>query len=58
MHPQATLCRPALVERWHRAGYLVNTWTVDDPARLRELAAMGVDGVICNDPAAARGAAR
>ena len=54
---RSALCRPALVERWHRAGYLVNTWTVDDPARLRALAAMGVDGVICNDPAAARGAA-
>jgi glycerophosphoryl diester phosphodiesterase len=54
VHPQATLCRPALIDRWHRTGYLVNAWTVDDPARLRELAAMGVDGVICNDPAAAR----
>ena len=54
VHPQSTLCRPPLVERLHRAGYLVNTWTVDDPARLRALAAMGVDGIICNDPAAAR----
>jgi glycerophosphoryl diester phosphodiesterase len=54
VHPQASLCRPSLIERCHRSGYLVNTWTVDDAARLRALAAMGVDGVICNDPAAAR----
>jgi glycerophosphoryl diester phosphodiesterase len=34
----------------------VNSWTVDDPARLRALRALGVDGVITNDPAAARAA--
>jgi glycerophosphoryl diester phosphodiesterase len=55
-HPQASLCRPELVRRWHRLGYRVNTWTVDDPERLRELSAMGVDGIIANDPAAARAA--
>jgi glycerophosphoryl diester phosphodiesterase len=53
-HPEASICRPAWVERWHAVGYAVNTWTVDDPARLRALAAMGVDGIITNDPAAAR----
>jgi glycerophosphoryl diester phosphodiesterase len=53
-HPEASLCRPDLVRRWHDVGYRVNTWTVDDPARLRALAAMGVDGIIANDPAAAR----
>jgi glycerophosphoryl diester phosphodiesterase len=53
-HPEARLCQPDRVTRWHTQGYRVNTWTVDDPARLRELAAMGVDGIIANDPAAAR----
>jgi glycerophosphoryl diester phosphodiesterase len=55
-HPAAALCRPGLVDRWHAAGYAVNVWTVDDPGELRRLRAMGVDGVICNDPAAARAA--
>jgi glycerophosphoryl diester phosphodiesterase len=55
-HPQAALCRPERVQRWHQAGYRVNTWTVDDPEHLRALAAMGIDGIIANDPAAARAA--
>ena len=53
-HPEARLCTEYLVERFHQVGYRVNTWTVDDSDRLRALAAMGVDGIISNDPAAAR----
>ncbi len=56
VHPEATLCTPESVRRWHDAGYAVNTWTVDDPRRLRALRGMGVDGIITNDPAAARAA--
>ncbi len=37
----------------HRAGIRVGTWTVDDPARMRELFAWGVDAVATNDPGAA-----
>lgn len=33
-----------------RAGYKVNVWTVDDPARMRELAALGATGIITNRP--------
>jgi glycerophosphoryl diester phosphodiesterase len=58
VNPEHVLCTPASVARWRRAGLLVTPWTVDDPARLRELAGMGVDGVITNDPAAARAALR
>ncbi|HVV87308.1 MAG TPA: glycerophosphodiester phosphodiesterase [Kofleriaceae bacterium] len=54
LHPDEVLCTPASVAEWHRRGFAVNTWTVDDPARLRALAAMGVDGVFANDPRAAR----
>jgi glycerophosphoryl diester phosphodiesterase len=33
-----------------RAGYQVNVWTVDDPARMRALAALDVNGIITNRP--------
>jgi glycerophosphoryl diester phosphodiesterase len=32
----------------------VNVWTVDDPARIGELAAMGADGIVTNVPDIAR----
>jgi glycerophosphoryl diester phosphodiesterase len=53
VHPQHTLCTEATVGAWHRAGMPVNAWTVDDPAELRRLADLGVDGVFANDPGAA-----
>jgi glycerophosphoryl diester phosphodiesterase len=34
----------------HDVGLAVHTWTVDDPARMVELAEMGVDSVITNVP--------
>jgi glycerophosphoryl diester phosphodiesterase len=40
----------AAVERAHRAGAAVWTWTVDDPAELARVEAAGVDAVITNDP--------
>ncbi|MCC5953794.1 MAG: glycerophosphodiester phosphodiesterase [Acidimicrobiia bacterium] len=45
-----------MVDAAHAGGLAVNVWTVDDPQRLRQLAAMGVDGLITNTPAAARAA--
>jgi glycerophosphoryl diester phosphodiesterase len=54
VHPEAALCTPARVARWHRRGWLVNTWTVDDPVRIAELARMGVDAIITNRPEVAR----
>ena len=53
LHPEDVLCTPEAVADWHRRGYAVNTWTVDEPDRLRALAAAGVDGVFANDPRAA-----
>jgi glycerophosphoryl diester phosphodiesterase len=49
---------PAIIPSVRAAGYQVNVWTVDDPAELRRLAAIGVDGLITNRPAAARAALR
>ncbi len=40
----------AVVERAHRLGAAVVTWTVDDPELLRRVLAFGVDGVVSNDP--------
>jgi glycerophosphoryl diester phosphodiesterase len=56
LHPEAVLCSPSRLRRWHERGYAVNVWTVDDPERLRALRDMGVDGIITNDPARARAA--
>ena len=53
-HPEAVLCDATSVARWHRRGLRVSVWTVDAAPDLRRFAAMGVDGIITNDPAAAR----
>ena len=42
---------PRLIEDLHAAGMEVYSWTIDDPNRMVELMAMGVDGLITNDPA-------
>jgi glycerophosphoryl diester phosphodiesterase len=41
---------PRLVRAVHRAGGELYVWPVDDEARIRTFEAMGVDGVITNDP--------
>ncbi|MCW2967880.1 MAG: glycerophosphodiester phosphodiesterase [Solirubrobacteraceae bacterium] len=41
---------PRLVAAVHGAGGELYAWTVDDRARIAALEAMGVDGVITNDP--------
>ena len=40
----------AVIERCHGRGVPVIAWTVDDPVRARRLAALGVDGIVSNDP--------
>ncbi|HWO20320.1 MAG TPA: glycerophosphodiester phosphodiesterase, partial [Kofleriaceae bacterium] len=50
VHPQHTLVDAASLARWHRVGFAVNVWTVNDDAELRRLAALGVDGVFADDP--------
>lgn len=52
LHPQRTLCSPARVREWRRQGLAVNVWTVNDPTEAVDLAALGVDGLIGDDPAA------
>lgn len=53
IHPHDLLVDRSFVQRASAAGLQVNVWTVDDPDRIVELAELGVDGIITNDPAAA-----
>ncbi len=41
---------PALVRAVREGGGELYVWTVDDAARIAKLTAMGVDGIITNDP--------
>jgi glycerophosphoryl diester phosphodiesterase len=52
---EALMCHQILVSRRlvravHAAGGQLYVWTVDDAPRIRALEALGVDGVITNDP--------
>lgn len=48
--PQDPAVTEGTVEKAHSEGLQAITWTVDDPARIRELASMGIDGIITNEP--------
>jgi glycerophosphoryl diester phosphodiesterase len=54
LHPEHVLCTSPSVARWRAEGVAIHAWTVDDPGELRRVAALAVDGVITNDPGAAR----
>jgi glycerophosphoryl diester phosphodiesterase len=47
---QWRLVTPALLDVVREAGAELYVWTVDDARRIRALEAMGVTGVITNDP--------
>jgi glycerophosphoryl diester phosphodiesterase len=53
-HVPAQILEESFVAEAHRSGRRVVAWTVDDPERLQTFAAWGVDGVITDDPGAAR----
>jgi glycerophosphoryl diester phosphodiesterase len=50
LHPYFEQLTPDLVSMAHDHGWLVNTWTVDDPQDMTRLIDMGVDGIITNRP--------
>lgn len=53
-----TAITPELVDGAHRRGLKVLPYTVDDPDRMRELIATGVDGIISDYPDRLRQTAR
>jgi glycerophosphoryl diester phosphodiesterase len=50
VNPQTVELSLNRVRQLRDAGALVNVWTVNDPARARELADAGVDGLITDTP--------
>jgi glycerophosphoryl diester phosphodiesterase len=52
LHPQHTLVTAERALRVKSAGLLLNVWTVNDPARARTLASLGVDAIISDAPGA------
>ncbi len=50
LHPREDRVDAQLVRRAHLRGLAVNTWTVNDPTRMRELLELGVNGVITDRP--------
>jgi glycerophosphoryl diester phosphodiesterase len=48
-----TVIEASFVRDSHAAGREVWAWATDDPDRVRALAALGVDALICDDPARA-----
>jgi glycerophosphoryl diester phosphodiesterase len=50
LHPFDATVDAAVVRAAHEAGLAVNVWTVDDPARIRQLAELAVDGICTNVP--------
>lgn len=49
-HPQHEMIDAGYMAWAKRRGYLVNTWTVDDPERIKALRDLGVNAIISNRP--------
>lgn len=54
LHPWDGVVDATLVTAAREHGLEVNVWTVDDPDRMAELVALGVDGICTNVPDVAR----
>jgi glycerophosphoryl diester phosphodiesterase len=50
LHPAVDTLARAIVDECHASGIAVNTWTCDDPVRMRELFGWGIDGICTNVP--------
>jgi glycerophosphoryl diester phosphodiesterase len=50
IHPDVRTLTRATIDECHALGVQVNTWTCDDPERMRELIDWGIDGICTNVP--------
>lgn len=50
LHPEKHLINRKYMAWAKERGYRVNAWTVDEPAEMKRLIALGVDGIITNRP--------
>jgi glycerophosphoryl diester phosphodiesterase len=50
LHPEKGLVTQEYMNWAKERGYRVNAWTVDEPAEMERLIALGVDGIITNRP--------
>lgn len=50
MKPHYELITPLLVQRYHKKGYYVVTWSVNEEADVKEMVDCNVDGIISDDP--------
>lgn len=55
IHPDRTLIRAAELRQWRTRGLRVMAWTVNDIDEAKQLVALGVDGIISDDPGSLRG---
>lgn len=55
-HPHFRMVNGRYIAWAQQRGYLVNTWTVDEPDEARRLAALGVNAIITNKPDTIRAA--
>lgn len=45
-NPYKGLVTPEMIDKCHQSGMLIMPWTVNDPAEMKKIKAMGVDGII------------
>jgi len=50
VHPEHVLVSAPRMQAWRSKNALVGVWTVNDPARARELATLGVDYIVSDNP--------
>ncbi|WP_328558605.1 glycerophosphodiester phosphodiesterase [Streptomyces coelicoflavus] len=50
INPQHTVTDQTLVDHIHQLGMTINVWTVDEPGAIRNMTALGVDGIITDYP--------
>jgi glycerophosphoryl diester phosphodiesterase len=50
IHPHHLVASRRLIQSAHDCGLQVNVWTVDKPGQMLNLACLGVDGMITNNP--------